>query len=124
MESSANFNFFAEIAIWLLIACTAAYVAWSFRKSLFTNRKIMLALAATMPWLMVSWFLLAVAGCFAAVSSIGSGSTDIPLFLQIGGFGFPVFLPLSIYLRKLIRKHFSSVDERQARPGPEDMDSN
>ena len=123
MESSTNFDFFVEIAIWLLIAFTAGYVAWNFRKSLFKSRKIMLVIAATMPWLMVTWFLLAVAGCFAAVSNIGSGSTDIPLFLQIGGFGFPVFLPLSIYLRNRIRKYFPSLDERQARPGPEEKES-
>ena len=108
MESSTNFYVFVEIAVWLLVACGAVYVAWTYRKMLFKQKKSMLALAAMIPWLMVVWFLLAVTGCLAAVSSIGSGSTEIPLFLQVGGLGFPVFLPLSLYLRKRIRKRFLS----------------
>ena len=107
METSVNLPGAAELAIWLLVACGAAYVAWYFRKDLFSRPKIMLSVAAALPWLMAAWFLLAVVGCLGAASRIGAGSTDIPMFLVVGGFGFPAFLPLPLYLRKLIRRRYS-----------------
>ena len=46
METSVNLPGAAELAIWLLVACGAAYVAWYFRKALFSRPKIMLPRAS------------------------------------------------------------------------------
>jgi hypothetical protein len=110
MESSFDWSGVVNTAIWLLAACAI----WYFRNALLSQRKIMLAFAAMLPWLMAGWFLLAIGGCLSAVSRIGAGSTEIPAFLLVGGFGFPVFLPLSLYIRKLIRKRFSPVSATPA----------
>ena len=106
MEAQPTLQDLVEWAIWALVACGALYVLWHFRHQLLRRERLVLGLANALPWLVVAWFLLAVGGCFAAVSRIGAGSTDIPLILKIGGFGFPLLLPLSMFIRKVARRRW------------------